>query len=62
MYYMTSHDGLEYFEVEDLAKFFKTHPETIRRWVRSGKIKGKRIGRKWIFAKSYIKELLENGN
>ena len=52
--------NLGYFGIADLAQLFGTHSETIRRWARAGNIQGKRIGRKWLFSKEYIRKLLES--
>ena len=32
---------------------------TIKRWLYNGKLKGSKIGRKWVFSKEYIKSLTE---
>lgn len=66
------------FFVEDVAKIFEVNPETVRRWIRSGKLKssiaskkiGNRISRKDLeeFAQNYSKKTImlwnqyKNGN
>lgn len=39
--------------VEKIAEEYGVHPETIRRWFRSGKLIGKRIGKRWYFLTAY---------
>lgn len=41
--------------VEDVVKILGVHAKTVRRWAKDGKIKGKKIGRRWFFSKDVIK-------
>lgn len=41
--------------VDDLVKTLGVHAKTVRRWAKLGKIKGKKIGRRWFFSKDVIK-------
>lgn len=61
-----------YVTVEQLSELFNVHPETIRRWIRSGKLKANQTGKgrlKQIFVSDLvdfvderIKELEKNLN
>lgn len=35
--------------LEEAAEWLQRDPETVRRWARSGKLKGKKLGREWRF-------------
>ncbi len=37
-----------YYTVKDIADLTGKHHRTIREWIRSGKMTGKKIGREWI--------------
>lgn len=61
-----------YVTVEQLSELFNVHPETIRRWIRSGKLKANQTGKGRLkqisvsdlvdFVDEYIKELEKNLN
>lgn len=36
-----------YYTVEEAAKILKLHPQTLRRWIRHGKLPAKRFGRQF---------------
>jgi len=48
----------EYYTVEELAKLLKTTEYTIRKWLRDGELKGKKIGKFWYVSKEYIEKTL----
>jgi excisionase family DNA binding protein len=35
------------YTVEEAASFLSIHPVTLRIWLRTGKIKGVKVGREW---------------
>jgi putative resolvase len=45
--------------VGEVAKRLKVSEVTIRKWIRSGKIRAKRIGRPWHIPDSAVREALE---
>ena len=50
----------EFKTVEELAEKFKTHPETIRRYIREGKIKATIIGKKYLIEDEDEKKFIQN--
>lgn len=55
--------------VKEAAEFLRKDPETIRRWARSyrrggpgTKLRGRKVGRTWRFAKADVEELLSREN
>lgn len=47
-----------YMTVHEVASLFRMHPETIRDWVRRGKLRGTFMGKKWLFERAYIRREL----
>lgn len=48
----------EYITVEELAKIANVHTETVRRWLKAGKIEGKKFGKSWRISKNELKKIL----
>lgn len=46
-------------KTEDVAKLFNVHPATVTIWALQGKIRGKRIGKRWFFTEEAIQNALE---
>jgi len=45
-------------DIETVALIFNVTQTTVKNWLYNGTIQGRKIGRKWIFDKQYIKSLL----
>ena len=45
--------------LDQVAKIMSISNSTIKRWLYEGKIKGTKLGRKWLFNKEYIKSLTQ---
>ena len=43
----------------EVAKRINVHPETVRRWLKEGRIRGIRIGRDWRFDPDDIDRLIQ---
>jgi excisionase family DNA binding protein len=41
----------EYITTEELAQIYNVNIQTVRRWVRTGKIKGRKIGKRFFIQK-----------
>lgn len=44
---------------EELAAHLRVHPKSIRLWLRSGRIKGAKIGRLWRIEASEVQRFLQ---
>jgi excisionase family DNA binding protein len=45
-----------YMTVDEISEKLKMHPKTIRRYIRDGKIKGRKIGKSWYISyEEYLK-------
>jgi excisionase family DNA binding protein len=51
----------ELYTVEEVAKTLKVSEQVVRRWLRSGRLKGVRIGHLWRVRKSDLEKFLEGG-
>ena len=38
----------KFWTVEEVAKITRSHPNTVRWWIRTGKLTASRIGRRWL--------------
>ena len=53
--------GVRVFEVREVAKAFKVSIATIRRYVRSGRLPGQRVGTKWYISEAGLNEFFLKG-
>ena len=47
---------LTLYTVEELAKLLKVQPKTIRAYLQDGKLKGRKIARKWYIPEQSLQE------
>ena len=47
-----------YYTVEEVADLAGVPPYTVRRWLREGRLKGKRFGLRWRIEKDSVSEIL----
>lgn len=47
-------------DTETVALIFDVTQTTVKNWLYNGTIQGRKMGRKWIFDKQYIKSLLNS--
>ena len=50
--------NLVVYTVADLSKLLNTTPQTVRKYINEGKIKGRKIGRQWLVDEEAVKEFL----
>lgn len=48
------------FDVSQVAEILHVHPNSVRRYITQRKLKGRRIGRKWLFTQADIDRVLKN--
>lgn len=51
--------GLMLFDVRELSKKFDLHPVTVRQLFRTGKLKGRKIGKRWYLTEEALREYFE---
>lgn len=52
--------NLVVYTVPDLCKLLNTTPQTVRKYISEGRIKGKKIGRQWLVDEEAVKEFLND--
>lgn len=51
----------KYFSVEEVAALTNMKEDTIRRWIRNGKLKAAKLGRNYRINEEEVKRILEEG-
>lgn len=55
----TEIEELTFYTVEEVAKMFRVTPQTIRTYIRTGKLRAARIGRPLLITSRALKEFAE---
>ncbi len=52
-------EGIKFYRIPEAAEALQVTPQTIRAWIRQGRIKGQRIGRPILITENNLKEFLK---
>lgn len=52
-------DKSTYYSPEDIAKHFNVKPDSVRKWIREGKLKAIKLGRIWRIPEVALQEFIE---
>jgi len=55
-------EGIKFYTIPETAQALRVTPQTIRAWIKQGKLKGQRIGRPILITENNLKEFLQEGN
>lgn len=55
-------EGIKFYTVPETAQALRVTPQTIRAWIKQGKLKGQRIGRPILITENNLKEFLQVTN
>lgn len=55
----TEIEGIKFYTVTEVADALKVTPQTIRTWIKQGKLKSQRIGKPIFITEKNIREFLE---
>ena len=58
----TEIEGIKFYTIPETAQALGVTPQTIRAWIKQGKLKGQRIGRPILIRDKYLKEFLQATN
>jgi excisionase family DNA binding protein len=58
----TEIEGIKFYTIPETAKALRVTPQTIRAWIKQGKIKSQRIGRPILITESNLREFLQATN
>lgn len=50
---------IEAYSAEEAGKILHVQGRTVRQWIADGKIKGVRVGRRWIITREALEDYLE---
>jgi excisionase family DNA binding protein len=51
-------EGIKFYKIPEVAEALGVTPQTIRAWIKQGKIKSQRIGRPILITENNLKEFL----
>lgn len=51
-------ESIKFYNIQETAKALQVTPQTIRAWIKQGKIKSQRIGRPILITENNLKEFL----
>jgi len=55
-------EGIKFYTIQEAAKALRVTPQTIRAWIKQGRIKSQRIGRPILITESNLREFLQATN
>lgn len=55
----TTIEGIKFFTIQETAKALRVTPQTVRAWIKQGRIKSQRIGRPILITESNLREFLQ---
>jgi excisionase family DNA binding protein len=55
-------EGIKFYTISEVAEALNVTPQTIRAWIKQGKIKSQRIGRPILITENNLKEFLQATN
>jgi excisionase family DNA binding protein len=55
-------EGIKFYTIPETAKALKVTPQTIRAWIKQGKLKSQRIGRPILITENNLREFLQATN
>ena len=55
-------EGIRFYTIPDTAKALQVTPQTIRAWIKQGKIRSQRIGRPILITENNLREFLQAKN
>ena len=58
----TEIEGIKFYTIPETAEALKVTPQTVRAYIKQGKLKGQRIGRPILITENNLKEFLQATN
>ena len=55
-------EGIKFYTIQETAEVLNVTPQTVRAYIKQGKLKGQRIGRPILITENNLKEFLQEGN
>ena len=58
----TEIEGIKFYTIPETAEALNVTPQTVRAYIKQGKLKGQRIGRPILITENNLKEFLQESN
>ena len=58
----TEIEGIKFYTIPEIAEALNVTPQTVRAYIKQGKLKGQRIGRPILITENNLKEFLQATN
>jgi len=55
-------EGIKFYTIQETAEVLNVTPQTVRAYIKQGKLKGQRIGRPILITENNLKEFLKESN
>ena len=55
-------EGIKFYTIQETAEVLNVTPQTVRAYIKQGKLKGQRIGRPILITENNLKEFLQESN
>jgi len=55
---MKQFGDIKFYDVQEIARIFDMTPQSIRKFIREGRIKGRKVGTRWYVTEEAIREYL----
>lgn len=55
-------EGIKFYTIQETAEVLNVTPQTVRAYIKQGKLKGQRIGRPILITEKNLKEFLKESN
>jgi len=55
-------EGIKFYTIRDAAQALRVTPQTIRAWIKQGRLKAQRIGRPILITEGNLREFLQGKN
>jgi len=55
---MKQFGDIKFYDVQEIARIFDMTPQSIRKFIREGRIKGRKVGTRWYVTEEAIRDYL----
>ena len=55
---MKQFGDIKFYDVQEIAKAFDMTPQSVRKYLKEGRIKAQKVGTKWLVSEEAIREFL----
>lgn len=59
---MVELDGIKYYDVQEITQKLNNDTQTVRRWIRTNKLKASKVGRKYYVKSEELERFMQDGS